>query len=307
MTERSARERDHHLNKQVVADAEELRTENAFLSGVVSRFEKKTMSLERQLEVLSEIKMEAETKEKETLACREELQAARSMFEEQLERQHLAAARSSELEQANAEAAERLEEQRQAAESVALTLRDFKKDRNQKMQDLFRRCQGLEQQKRELEAAKQTLTAAVEAGDSSAQTTRGASSSDEGARTSSEELTELRLLNEQLIERLGTERTEHGQSKQSLAAALEAGEKENEHHARTMIDLGGVSRENETLSIRLEQLVDQLFDLATRNDTLQQELAEAEGERPRAEHRSELTASRLDAEILEEDCLHSMS
>merc|ERR1711977_521150 len=78
-----------------------------------------------------------------------------------------------------------------------------------------------------------------------------------------EELTELRLLNEQLIERLGSERTEHAQSKQSLAAALQATEKEKVQHVQTKLDLGGISMENETLSIRLEQLVGQLFDLAT--------------------------------------------
>merc|ERR1711907_582106 len=91
---------------------------------------------------------------------------------------------------------------------------------------------------------------------------------------SAKELTEMRLLNEQLIERLGNERAEYSQSKSSLASALEASKAARAENVQVKLDLDSMSRENEILSIRLEQLVDQLYALSTRNDMLQQELAE---------------------------------
>merc|ERR1711966_559731 len=146
-SERLALKKSQRLNQQALADAEKLRIENAFLSGVVSRFEKKTMGLERQLETLSEVKAQAEAKEKEAAARKEELQVVQAEAEMQQEREHAAALRTSALEQANAESIERLEEQQQAAESAALPLRDYKKEHNQKMQELLRRLQSVEKQK----------------------------------------------------------------------------------------------------------------------------------------------------------------
>merc|ERR1712070_688702 len=114
-----------------------------------------------------------------------------------------------------------------------------------------------EHQKRELEAANAALSAAAEAdlartvSKACAESSK-ASGSENATKTATEELAELRLLNEQLIERLGRERTEHTQSKQSLTAALDAAEKAKAQHVQTKVDLGATSRENETLSIRLE-------------------------------------------------------
>merc|ERR1712086_154864 len=92
------------------------------------------------------------------------------------------------------------------------------------------------------------------------------------------DLAEMRPLNEQLIERLGNERAAHAQSKNSLASALESSQMEATHHAQTKLELGTTARENEILSIRLEQLVDQLYELSLRNDALQ-EVTEAEHQR----------------------------
>merc|ERR1712146_821311 len=89
----------------------------------------------------------------------------------------------------------------------------------------------------------------------------------------------LRLLNEQLMKRLGSERADHMQSKQSLAAATEAAERERLLHVQTKSDAGDLSQENEVLQIRLDRLAGQLFELATRNDVLLQDLAESESER----------------------------
>merc|ERR1712054_388984 len=157
------------------------------------------------------------------------------------------------------------------------------------MQELLRRTQALEKQKRDLEVANQALAAAEAAG-SAANTSAGV--------VSAKELTEMRLLNEQLIERLGNERAEHAQSKSSLASALEASKAARAEKVQIRLDLDTTSRENEILSIRLEQLVDQLYALSTRNDMLQQELAETAQSRK---------SPHLEAACVESDSLHHMS
>merc|ERR1711865_1117001 len=114
----------------------------------------------------------------------------------------------------------------------------------------------------------------------------------------SKEIAELRLLNEQLIERLGSERAEHTDCKHSLRMALQDAEMERGRQAQAKLDIGGFSRENETMSIRLEYIRDQLFDLTTRNDTLREELAVAE---------KRGGSSLMGSPRVSEDGLHKMS
>merc|ERR1712070_1099092 len=254
--------------KRAAVQVDELRSENSFLSAVVSRFENKTIEMQRQAEALTRKLAEADKRSEECAALQQELKAVRANSS-QLEEQHKASKlRCVELEQANADALERLEEQRQARESGVLQLKDCKKDHNQRVQELLRKTQTLEKQKRDLEAANLALSEAESAASTSAESVATANA------TSAKELADARQLNDQLVQRLGNERLEHAQTKSTLAAALESATQEKDAHIKTKAELANVSRENEIFSIRLENLVSQLFDLTSMNDELQEELFE---------------------------------
>lgn len=96
---------------QLVSEVEHLQSRNGFLSELVSRFEDKTMVLERQSKELSE----------EMSACKAAKEAAQSTAAEEL---RLSALRQQQL----------MEE----AKGAALLLRDIKREHNKKVQELLR-------------------------------------------------------------------------------------------------------------------------------------------------------------------------
>lgn len=241
---RECREDAEQQDTGLRAEVQQLKERDAFLSGLVARFEEKTMKLEQQVSELASARHEAKICAEQAAVQQEELRAARSEAAELREEKQAAHTRTAELLRANAAAAETIEEHRQAAESSALALRDCKKDHNAKAQDLLRRMQMLEKQKRDLESENKRLESAVDVPAS-------ASTEEVPPTPVLEELRELKLLNAQLIERLGKERSEHAQSRQ---------------HMQSM------SGENETLTCRLDCISEQLYESVVRNDSLQEEL-----------------------------------
>mmetsp|Transcript_44333 Transcript_44333/g.77853 ORF Transcript_44333/g.77853 Transcript_44333/m.77853 type:complete len:544 (-) Transcript_44333:21-1652(-) len=246
---RERREDARQQDSDLRAEVEGLKDRDVFLSGLVARFEEKTMKLECQVGELTAAKEEAESRTQQATIRQEELEAAQAEAAELRQEKQTAHSKTAELLEANASAEERIEEQRQAAESTALALRECKKDHNAKAQDLLRRMQMLEKQKRDLETENKRLELSLE----SATDTSVSASADEVQQVPVlAELQELKLLNAQLIEKLSKERAEHAQTRQTLQT---------------------VSYENETLTCRLHGVTEQLYDAVERNDRLQDELA----------------------------------
>mmetsp|Transcript_58377 Transcript_58377/g.183240 ORF Transcript_58377/g.183240 Transcript_58377/m.183240 type:complete len:340 (+) Transcript_58377:1-1020(+) len=227
---------------ELEAEAEEMRSRNGFLAGLVARFEQKTMDLESQLGSLTAARREASATSAEAAALRTELEAARAE----------AAERHQSLEVAE----ETMRERQETLEGHALVIRDLKRDHNRKMQEVLRRAQGLESRGVELEAERRRLERECR---EEAEQRRLEEERREAAiaaqppvpPAAAAELAELRALNTQLVERLAGERAGHTQTRQNLQTA---------------------SQDNEVLSARISRLSEQLFALASVNDDLEERL-----------------------------------
>jgi len=277
-------------------ELEELRQRSEFLSGVVSRFEKKTMGLQEELD--AQVVRGQEAIAKQAAAHQEELRAARDEAAKLLAARQAAEAQAAELAAAKAETAERLAEQREATESANLAMRDLKKEHNRKMQDLLRRIQILEKKRHDLDMEKRQLesastTAAAPAGAAPGGSTEveqpvmGLEEQDEQqfreVKDLEKELRESKELNAQLIDRLARERSKHTESAKNMEAIM---------------------HDNGVMSSRVNQLTEQLFTLVEMNDHLNEKLAsqDAGGSSGGAGG-----AYRLATVSEETDCLDTMS
>jgi len=233
--------------------SDELKRRNEFLTAIMSRFERKTMGLERQLDEARTSRHEVVARAEEVEArlaatelLREELQVAQAEATASLEDKRLSQARNEELSAENAEQVEQSIELREAAESAGVVVRDLKKQHNAKVQELLRKVQALEsRQQLQQQQQQQTPRGGPEGGSA-------AVAAAEVARA--KEFKELKELNVQLIERLGLERSAHTKSQERVKA---------------------ISNENETLTSRVGMLSDQLIELSDLNDALHDELSAA--------------------------------
>mmetsp|Transcript_13407 Transcript_13407/g.37063 ORF Transcript_13407/g.37063 Transcript_13407/m.37063 type:complete len:527 (-) Transcript_13407:99-1679(-) len=252
---RSARECGR-ASAALEAEVEQLRQRNGFLTGLVARFEQKTMDLEGRLAALTSARRAAAAHAEEATAeLRAELREAQSV--------------AAEGQEAVLAVRERLGEQREASEGAAVALRDLKRDHNRKIQEVLRHAQALERRNGELEAESWRLEAAAQAAAASAAEAEAAAAvavaqgplppppKGAAAAAAPRELAELRELNAQLVRRLTEERAEH---------------------TRTRLCLVDASQDNELLSARLGRLTEQLCDLVELNDDLRQQLANGTAE-----------------------------
>lgn len=246
---------------------EELRRRNEFLTAIVSRFEGKTIGLQRQLDDMSAARREAEARAqgeeaaaREAALLREACRAAEAEAGSRAEGLREAEALARELRAAHEEALASAAENREAAESAGVVIRDLKKEHNRKMQDVLRRAerrrQDLGNDRRHVgqEASAQTLPHSEAQAAPPTASCGGAEAQESKEISEPKELKELKDLNMQLVERLAQERSAH----QKMQEGLEA-----------------TSGERETLSSRVDQLSDQLIYLADLNDELREELGAA--------------------------------
>ena len=215
-------------------DAEDLQRKNAFLSVVVSRFERKAMDLEKEIVTLTVEKQEAELR----------AQWASEQFAS--EAVTVASCRPSPVE-ADPSIPEQTATGGRPVRYEGTALADMEAQTDDELLVQIRELEGqvalLEDAsaRKEHELSAMGLRAEVEAAQAE-------------ASEHCERHLELKELNAQLIDRLGKERKDNAQTKQSLEV---------------------VSTENGSMSFRLDRLSEQLYELATVNDSLQKELAAA--------------------------------
>lgn len=226
----------------------ELRQKNGFLGGLVARFEEKTMGLQEKIDVLSAGQQDTDADRSRAAMHVEELRAAQGDLEMQRAEKAAVDQVVLELRVAQDEAEKRAEEHLESAESSSVVVRDLKREHNRESQDLLRRAQVLEKQKRDLEADRSRLEAEVEAFRAECSST---------STSSLQDLQKQKDLNAQLLERLKNERARGNECEQ----------------ANVLVAV--VRQENESLNFRIDRLTQQLHTLVDKNDALEIENAAA--------------------------------
>eukprot|EP00929_Paragymnodinium_shiwhaense_P048863 TRINITY_DN24666_c0_g2_i1.p1 TRINITY_DN24666_c0_g2~~TRINITY_DN24666_c0_g2_i1.p1 ORF type:complete len:503 (-),score=146.77 TRINITY_DN24666_c0_g2_i1:122-1630(-) len=264
------------------AKCEELSKKHEFLQGIITRFEHKSMDTEKRLKGLVAAQEAAEQKaqaaSESSEAYRLQLDAARTEI--------------ARLQTANAQAEQRVQDAQEAAEGVTVALRDLKREHNRKSQDLLRKVQLLEKEKRELEAERKlpeaTPSAPPERQRRPSQPGESAAAEPDGEHKT--EVAGLKKVNAQLLERIRQDRQDHAAAKASLEAARSEAE--------------GAQRENSALIGRMESLSSQLFELACVNDELQDEVRSL---KDMADRNCSKQAAACPGSCCDEDALNSMS
>jgi len=215
-------------------DAEDLQRKNAFLSVVVSRFERKAMDLEKEIVTLTVEKQAAELRAQ----WASEQFASKSVS--------VASCRPSPVE-ADPSISDQTATGGRPVRYEGTALADMEAQTDDELLVQIRELEGQvallqdASTRKEHELSATGLRAEVEAARAE-------------ASEHCERHLELKELNAQLIDRLGKERKDNAQTRQSLEV---------------------VSTENGSMSFRLDRLSEQLYELVTVNESLQKELAAA--------------------------------